>query len=302
MTPTEVVTGSAGPFAAATPDGSRLHLQHGPIDLIVEGFGEQDEVGESYRRAWDRFRLVLDELVRELPALRRPLDGYAFGGPVARRMAAAVEPFGDVFVTPMAAVAGAVADEICAEMTACDLERAYVNDGGDIALWLTPGRSFEVGLVPVPHRPALLGTATVREADPVRGIGTSGRHGRSFSLGIADAVTVLAPTAALADVAATLLANAVDLPGHPAIRREPAVALAPDTDLGERLVTVEVGALDDREVAEALAPGVAEAERMRAAGLLEAAVVCLDGRVGIVGPVVASAPPERASLHDGGDR
>ena len=284
-----IVTSSAGPFAATTPDGSRLHLQHGPIDLIVEAFGERSRVVEAYRLAWERFRTVLDELVEELPALRRPLDGHAFEGAVARRMTAAVEPFPDVFVTPMSAVAGAVADEICAAMTGCDLERAYVNDGGDIALWLTPGTSFSVGLVPVPDRPSLLGAATVHASEAVRGVATSGRHGRSFSLGIADAVTVLASTAAGADVAATLLANAVDLPGHPAVRREAAVELAPDSDLGDRPVTVEVGELTDAEIEEALAAGVVEASRMRGAGLLEAAVLCLDGQVTVVGPVIASA-------------
>ena len=284
------VRGSAGPFAATTPDGSRLHLQHGPIDLIVEAFGRTEEVVEAYRLAWDRFRSVLDELVSELPRLRRPLAA-GFSGPVAMRMAAAVAPFTEVFITPMAAVAGAVADEICAEMTGCDLERAYVNDGGDIALFLTPGRSFDVGVVPVPHRPSLLGKARVTADDPVRGIATSGRHGRSFSIGIADAVTVLAPNAARADAAATLLANAVDLPGHPAVHRRPAIELAPDSDLGERLVTVDVGPLSDAEVAEALAAGSAEAERLRSAGLIVAAVLCLDDRVEVVGPVTASAAP-----------
>ncbi|HET7235686.1 MAG TPA: UPF0280 family protein, partial [Actinomycetota bacterium] len=126
--PAGAVTGSAGPFAATTPDGSRLHLQHGPIDLIVEAFGDPDDVLEAYRLAWARFQHVLDELVAELPTLRRPLvPGSWPTGPVARRMAEAIEPFEGVFVTPMAAVAGAVADEICAEMTTAALERAYVN-------------------------------------------------------------------------------------------------------------------------------------------------------------------------------
>ena len=283
------VAGSAGPFAATTPDGSRLHLQHGPIDLIVEAFGPRNEVVQAYRLAWDRFRFVLDELVQELPALRRPLDGFAFLSPVARRMAAAVEPFTDEFITPMAAVAGAVADEILAEMTVCDLERAYVNDGGDIALFLTPGQRFDVGLVPVPHQPALLGKATVREADPIRGVATSGRQGRSFSLGIADAVTVLAADAARADAAATVVANAVDLPGHPAVTRAPATELEPDSDLGERMVTTEVGPLSDREVSAALEAGRAVAERLCSGGLIAAAVLCLEGQVAIAGSVIASA-------------
>ncbi len=282
----------SGPVATTTPDGSRLHLQHGPIDLIVEAWGPPGDVAEAYRRAWERFQPLLDELVAELPALRRPLgEADEPTGRVASRMAAAVRPFPDRFITPMAAVAGAVADEICEAMaTAGDLRRAYVNDGGDIALFLTPGESLDVGLVPVPDRPALLGKATVRHDDPVRGVATSGRHGRSFSLGIADAVTVLAGTAARADAAATLIANAVDLPGHPAIRRVPASDLEPETDLGSRMVTAEVGALTDAEVARALHAGVAEAERMQAEGLIAAAVLCLGGRVATVStPVLASA-------------
>ncbi len=283
----------SGPVAAMTRDGTRLHLQHGPIDLIIEAWGDKAAVAEAYRRAWERFQPLLDELVAELSVLRRPLDDV-IGGPsgrVARRMAAAVRPFADRFVTPMAAVAGAVADEICAEMViGVDLRRAYVNDGGDIALFLSPGETFDVGLVPVPDRAALLGKATVRAEDHVHGVATSGRHGRSFSLGIADAVTVLAADAARADAAATLIANAVDLPGHPAIRRVPACDLEPDSDLGARLVTAEVGALTPDEVAQALAAGVADAERMRGDGLIRAAVLCLNDRVATVAPsVLASA-------------
>ena len=70
----------SGPVAARTADGSRLHLQHGPIDLIIEAWGEPAEVADAYRRAWERFQPLLDELVAELPTLRRPLDD-ALGGP-----------------------------------------------------------------------------------------------------------------------------------------------------------------------------------------------------------------------------
>ncbi|HEY7659236.1 MAG TPA: UPF0280 family protein [Actinomycetota bacterium] len=283
------LAGSAGPFAALTPDGSRLHLQHGPIDLIVEAFGRPTQVRDAYARAWDRFRTILDELVAELPLLRRPL-GEPPSGAVARRMAVAVRPFADVFITPMAAVAGAVADEVlAATIQDGDLDRAYVNDGGDIALFLTPGERFDVGLVPVPDQPALLGTATILASDPARGVATSGRGGRSFSFGIADAVTVLANSGARADAAATVIANAVDLPGHRAVSRTAANALAPDSDLGDRPVTVEVGPLGADEVAAALDAGLAEAERRRAGGLIEAAVLCLRGQVAVAGPVIASA-------------
>jgi ApbE superfamily uncharacterized protein (UPF0280 family) len=276
----------SGPVAAPL-DGGRLHLQHGPIDLIVDASGGPEAIAAAYRRAWDRFVPLLDELVEELPLLRTPVGGghEDLRGAVARRMAAAVSRFPDRFVTPMAAVAGAVADEICDAMWTSDaaLGRCAVNDGGDIAIRLGPGTTFVVGVVPRPHRPDLLGAATIREADPVRGVATSGRHGRSFSLGIADSVTVLATDAAVADAAATLVANAIDLPGHPAIRRTPAVELEPDSDLGRRLVTTGVGRLAGAEIEVALAAGLAEAERMRSDGTIEAAVLCLEGRAVVAG-------------------
>ena len=57
----------------------------------------------------------------------------------------------------MAAVAGAVAEEILEAMiAAAELSRAYVNDGGDIALHLATGRAFVVGMVERPDRPSLV--------------------------------------------------------------------------------------------------------------------------------------------------
>ena len=220
--------------------GNRLHLQHGPIDLIIGAEGQRDR---AFAAATQRFQTILTELVAELPLLRRPV-GEAAQGAVARRMVAACAPHGArVFVTPMAAVAGSVADEVLAAMTAAaELTRAYVNNGGDIALHLAPRPDLPGGHRPARWRGARHGRAS---PPPIRsgGIATSGQGGRSFSFGIADAVTVLAATAAEADVAATLIANAVDLPGHPAIRRQPAQDLQPDSDLGPRLVTTHVGPL-----------------------------------------------------------
>ena len=118
---------------------------------------------------------------------------------------------------------------------------------------------------------------------PSRGIATSGRHGRSFSLGIADAVTVLAKTASQADAAATIIANAVDLPGHPAIVRCPANELQPDSDLGARLVTRDVGALGESEIDDALSAGVGRARQLLAAGLIEGAALRLLGETAVVG-------------------
>jgi ApbE superfamily uncharacterized protein (UPF0280 family) len=169
-----------------------------------------------------------------------------------------------------------------------------VNDGGDIALYLTPGQSVTAAIA---ARAGLPDRVTIAHADPVRGIATSGWRGRSFSFGIADAVTVLARTAAEADAAATLVANAVDLPGHPAVARAPACSLQADTDLGDRLVTVAVGRLSAAETARALAAGAARAEAMVAGGLIAAAALFLNGEVRVAGalPVAKRLEPEAAS-------
>jgi len=267
-------------------DGRRLHLNDGPIDLIIGAFGETDEVSAAYHAAAQRFVTVLDELCGELTFLRQAAqpDGPLPSGAIARRMAAAVAPYCErTFITPMAAVAGAVAEEILDAMTAAArLSRAYVNNGGDIALHLAPGEHFVAGMVERPDRPSLFGTVTLDSAQPVRGIATSGWHGRSFSLGIADTVTVLADRAAMADAAATIIANAVDLPGHPSIVRVPARTLAPDSDLCDRLVTQEVGQLSSSEIAAALGAGGIVARSLLASGLIRSAALCLRRRTRIV--------------------
>lgn len=268
---------AAGPVAALLDGGSRLHLQHGPIDLVI-GADAPAPGGRAraFAAAAARFEGVLDELVAELPVLRARVAASLPPpqGPVARRMHAAVLPHADVFITCMAAVAGAVADEMLAAMVSGrGLERAYVNDGGDIAIHLSPDADMKAAIAGTAH--GLEDRLTVRFADPVRGMATSGWRGRSFSLGIADAVTVLARTAAEADSAATVIANAVDLPNHPAITRLPACELAPDSDLGERLVTTAVGDLSREERAAALDAGLAEAEKLRRSGLIDAAALFL---------------------------
>jgi ApbE superfamily uncharacterized protein (UPF0280 family) len=264
-------------------DGKRLHVQDGPIDLVIQVFASPDATARALRAAVVRMSTVLDELCAELALLRRAAP-QSLRGPVARRMNVAVLPFCAArFITPMAAVAGAVADEVLAAMlAAAGLERAYVNNGGDIALHLAPGTSFTAGMVTRPEQPRLDAHLRIDSDSPTGGIATSGWSGRSFSLGIADAVTVTAATAAAADAAATMIANMVDLPGHPAISRAPATAIDPQSDLGDRLVTTAVGPLTMSEKQEALATGAALAQNYLGAGLITGAALCVQNQSRIV--------------------
>lgn len=266
-------------FAALIDGGQRLHLQHGPIDLLITADGPGDARMRAFRAATARFDGLLEELVAELSLLRAPVTA---GSPVpygrvARRMHAACLPHAlRDFITPMAAVAGSVADEIADAMRgAADLERLVVNNGGDIAFEAAPGQQMQA-LIATPDG-QVLGRVSLPGGGRVRGMATSGRGGRSFSLGIADSVTVLAGCAATADVAATMIANAVDLPGHPAIRRTPAQDLAPDSDLGARLVVTGLGRLSAAETATALKRGLDRAQDMQRGGLIVAAALYLNG-------------------------
>ena len=276
------------------PDGRRLHLHDGPIDLIIEANGPKQSVAAAYEAAARRFVSILDQLCAELPLLRSQArkNSPLPGGPIARRMFAAVAPYSDLcFITPMAAVAGAVAEDVLEVMTcAAPLDRAYVNNGGDIALHFVPQQSCRVGMVERPDHPSLFGSLELSAGDSVRGIATSGWRGRSFSLGIADAVTVLAENAAAADAAATVVANAVNLPDHPAITRVPARQITPDSDLGDLLVTRDVGPLTLSETRSALAKGVEMAELLIAKKLIHSAALCLQGQTSVV---VIPSPPRR---------
>jgi ApbE superfamily uncharacterized protein (UPF0280 family) len=271
-------------------DARRWHFQHGPIDLVLEAFADAT-LAETYECGWRRFQTVLQELVDELPLLRSPVERAAtVTGAVARRMVAACLPYRDVFITPMAAVAGAVAEEILAALEPAP-KKAYVNNGGDIALHLAPEESFRVGLLANIDRPsrhghriALDGTFEVTAAMPVRGIATSGWRGRSLSLGIADSVTVLAATGACADAAATMIANAVDV-RHRAIERRRACEVRDESDLGERLVTVAVGPLPEPAIDEALLRGAARAKELFERGLIWGAVLALQSRYRVVGGI-----------------
>jgi ApbE superfamily uncharacterized protein (UPF0280 family) len=298
---------------ARLPDG-RVFFQHGPIDLVIAIDGEPHAVAAALERAWRRFEPLLGELVAELACLRRCAEPQDLPRcEVARRMHAAVLAYRPRFVTPMAAVAGAVADAIVACLAAPGVRRASVNNGGDIALWLAPDApAYSIGVAldrrsalqqapgggagsdrpawPAVEMPASLSVAA---GDPWRGVATSGWRGRSLSLGIADSVTVLAADGARADAAATMIANAVDVV-FPAIRRAPASSLRDGSDLGERLATVDVPALPDDAVYRALEAGCDEARRCVNAGLVGAVLLALQGRwraVGELAPRLARGVP-----------
>ena len=88
----------------------------------------------------------------------------------------------------------------------------------------------------------------------------------------------MAKTAAQADAAATIIANAVDLPNHPAVVRCPANEVQPDSDLGARLVTRDVGFLTSSEIRSRLKRAMPRPANCLAVGLIEAAALTPERR------------------------
>ena len=291
-----------GPTIAHLVDG-RWHLQHGPIDLIIAFDGDAASRAIAIDRGWQRFKTILVELMAELPLLRRNGTRAAqLRSPIAARMAGACWPYHrnfGLYVTPMAAVAGSVAQEVLRCIAVDGVRRAYVNNGGDIALYLAPAQSYRIGIVADLDRAVIDGAAIdgafrIEAASAIRGVATSGWRGRSLSLGVADAVTVLARDAAAADAAATMIANHVNI-DSPRIVRRAACDVRDQSDLGEIPVTVAVASLRSDEVDAALDNGCQFAQRLLVAGLIEAAVLLLAGRSRVVAaPSLSSLLPQCA--------
>ena len=270
---------------------NRLHLQHGPIDIIAHVDAPEEVRKRLYTSASNRFSTVLVELVAEMDLLKQPwsADLPDPKGGIAQKMCFAVRG-SDIFVTPMAAVAGAVADEMLETMLfeaqkpdSCveHIHRMYVNNGGDIAFWLNTGESFSIGVVDNPGIPELNARVSLAYESPVRGIATSGWRGRSLSLGIADAVTVLAGSAATADAAATLIANDVNV-DYPGILKRPASEVKDESDLGMLPVTVDVPPLPVDQISEALKRGAQTAGNFIRTGKIEAAYLSLQKQTLVV--------------------
>ena len=245
--------------------GNRLHLQHGPINLVIKANGNSSSIKKAYGLASERMEGMLQGLVDNLSTLRAPLNPRVelnIGDVTSNHMISTARQFEDRFITPMAAVAGAVADEILNSMkNVKGLDSIYVNNGGDIAFFIGHDKKMKIGIVPTLTAAEPVASVEITSGDKVRGIATSGWDGHSLSLGIADAVTVLAKNAAIADIVATLIANEVNCDSD-CIDRVPALEIDPDSDLKEKLVTIKVGNLDENEISKALARGARFAQKL----------------------------------------
>lgn len=281
--PESIIIGHGG--AATLLSGGRLQLQQGPINLVIKAYGPEAAVQAAYQAAIAYFPSILSGLVPNLHILKSPVTGNetAEASVAGNRMIKIASSFSECFVTPMASVAGAVADEILSILVKTpELDKIFVNNGGDIAIYLAGAEKIDIGVVPSLRLAVPEAKLELCAADGIGGVATSGWDGHSHSLGIADAVTVLAEDAATADMAATLIANKVDTQCN-AIGRTPACELDDTSDLGGRMVTTNVGKLSETNIKAALQNGLDYANFLIKANRIKAVLIALQGSWAVAG-------------------
>ena len=231
-------------------EDNKLFLRHGPINIVLEAIGIDKDL--AYQNVKEYFETILEQLVLDMDLLKKEVVfNRKFNNKISQSMQDATEKYSPTFITPMAAVAGSIADNILRVLiNDTNLEKAYVNNGGDVSFYLNKNQIMKSSLAAIPNM-----IAEIKYKDKSRGIATSGWRGKSFSRGIADSVTVLADNAAMADAAATMIGNAVDIYNHPKIKKRPANEIYEDSDLNNLLITFEVGNLTKFEIKEALKNG-----------------------------------------------
>jgi len=257
-----------------------MHVEIGPASLVITA--EKGGRIFAFKRAKveERVKSILGEIGAYLPLLKqkayriRNVKGLP---PTVRNMVEAAKAVDEEGLTPMASVAGAVSDGLRKFLKADNPDVIMINNGGDISIFNGAGKALGIGIgdiatgSPTPYVLRIAGMNGF-------GIATSGFGGRSFTLGLADLATVVAPTGALADAAATFLGNRTNVQTD-AVTREKACDVDPLTDIPEELVTIRIGEMDRELVMKALRNGLAEAARLKDRGVIHEALIVIKGEM-----------------------
>ena len=258
-------------------DAESVLVECGPMRLVIRAWNKKQPQIKLARRAAEKSILYLERIARCRTILRRPLpeikelpeDELAF------RMIASVRAVGDEDLTPMAAVAGTIADAVADWLFEREATRVIVDNGGDIAVRIVAGEGVTVGVRPRVDSGHISHVINLDSGRSTWGVTTSGVGGRSLTRGIASAVTVLANNASVADAAATAVANACFVEDN-GIVQVLAENIDPNSDLAGIPVTVEVGPLSTDKISIALNTALRKAEYLSQKDVIIGALITLD--------------------------
>ncbi len=257
-----------------------MYLEIGPASLVMEGEKKGTPAPLPTEPLEGVVREILTQISEQLPVLRLKawkIRNYSHLPPVARRMVTAVKSVSEETLTPMAAVAGAVSDEIRDWLKGEGFDRISVNNGGDISVHGADGRPFRIAVGNAEEGEATPWVLTVASLTDY-GIATSGFGGRSLTLGVADTVTVVSRDGATADAAATFIGNRTSVES-PWVKRKKGHEVDPGTDIPDDLVTVERGKLSGGEIVLALDQGMEAARTLKERQIIYDALAIVQGRM-----------------------
>ena len=257
-----------------------MYIEIGPAGISVSG--ERDGLPYEFEKAKleETVKDILEGIKECLPILKQRayrIKNTAHLPDVAKKMVHAVKMVDEATLTPMAAVAGAVADAVKEHFKGMGLDFISVNNGGDISIFNKDGRPLRIGLGDINKNRATPCTLRIKGLND-HGVASSGFGGRSFTLGLADIVTVVGSTGALADAAATFICNHTDAETDK-VARKAAYEIDPLTDIPDELVTVSIGELDKEIIAKALENGLRTSYQLKESKIIYDAVIMLKGEV-----------------------
>jgi hypothetical protein len=257
-------------------DEESVLVECGPMRLVIRAWNKKQPQIKLARRAAEESISYLERIARCRPLLSRPIPDIEDlpGDELALGMIRSTRAIGDHDLTPMAAVAGTIADAVADWLFEQGLTRVIVDNGGDIAIRLARGETATVGVRPQVTSPLISHVIHLDSGRSTWGVTTSGMGGRSFTRGIASAVTVLAADASVADAAATAVANACFVEDKGIIQL-PAENIDPNSDLAGINVTTEVAPLSAESIRMAVGNARHKAENLFQKGLIIGAFIAI---------------------------
>lgn len=250
----------------------------GPMHLVIRAWRNgRPQTGLAVGAAGKAFT-YLERIAGLRSELSRPLTIIEIPpgiDPLAGKMAGSVCAVGDDDLTPMAAVAGTIADAVADWLFERGATRVIVDNGGDIAIRLSGDETAAVGIRPRVGSREISHVLQLNSSRGSWGVTTSGCGGRSFTRGIASAVTTLAASASVADAAATAIANACYVE-DPGIIQVPADQVDPETDIPGVRVTLTVGLLSREKKRLAVNRALAKADQLLRKDIIAGALVVLE--------------------------
>jgi len=258
--------------------GGGVLAEWGPMRLTISVFLGKLPQPDMAVRAAEKAFAFLEAVAEERGNLGRPFRRllHEENSALVNRMVESVSAVGDEDLTPMASVAGTIADEVADFLFQRGMTKVVVENGGDISVRFSGDEWITVGIRPSVDAPEISHVITLDSSRASWGVATSGLGGRSLTRGIASAATVMAETASLADAAATAVANA-SFVEDPQVVRRPAEEVDPYTDIRGFLVTVKVGQISEAKRTLALEQALRRAEALVSRNVILGAFVAVQG-------------------------